>query len=152
MQKINNITFIVLRLILGGMMVYGGIGKFGKPTPVPNSMLVMEEGKKQELLQKEDVLKIKNYFFGMKQSGFAYELLGVAEVLGGLLVLSQLFSIIGALILLPVTLHIFLFHLKLEPNDTTELILSFLYLAINAALLLKEYKLFKPLIKIKVWN
>ena len=152
MKKTISITFIILRLVLGGMMVYGGFGKFGKPAPAPSSMLTMEESKKQELLQKEDVLKIKNYFFGMKQSGFAYELLGLAEILGGLLVLSQLFSIIGALILLPVTLHIFLFHLKLEPNDKTELILAFLYLAINVAILLKEYKLFKPLIKVKVWH
>ena len=151
MKKTINITFIILRLILGGMMVYGGIGKFGKPTPAPSSMLTMEETKKQELLKNEDVLKIKNYFFGMKQSGFAYELLGIAEILGGILLLTQLFSFIGALLLMPVTLHIFLFHLKLEPNEMGELLLSLFYLVINILLIIKEYKLFKPLIKIKVW-
>lgn len=152
MKKTINITFIVLRMVLGGMMVYGGIGKFGKPTPAANTMLVMEENKKQELLQNEEVLKIKNYFFGMKQSGFAYELLGIAEILGGILLLTQLFSFIGALILMPVTLHIFLFHLNLEPNEIGELILSTLYLIINLTLIIKEYKLLKPLIKIKVWG
>ena len=152
MKKTISITFIILRLFLGGMMIYGGIGKFGKPTPPANTMLVMEENKKQELLQNEEVLKIKNYFFGMKQSGFAYELLGIAEILGGLLVLSQFFSVIGALILIPITINILLFHLKLEPNDISELVMSVLFFTINWALLFKEYKLFKPLLKIKIWN
>ena len=87
----------------------------------------------------------------MKQTGFAYELIGIAEILGGLLVLSQVFSFIGALVLLPVTLHILLFHLKLEPNEIGELAMSVLFFVINIALLFKEYKLFKPLLKTKVW-
>jgi uncharacterized membrane protein YphA (DoxX/SURF4 family) len=152
MKKTMNITFNILRLFLGGMMVYGGIGKFGKPTPKADSTLVMEETKKQELLQNEEVLRMKNYFFGMKQTGFAYELLGIAEILGGLLVLSQLFSVIGPLILIPVTLHILVFHIKLEPNETKELLMSVLFFAINVVLLVKEYKSFKPLLKIKVWG
>jgi uncharacterized membrane protein YphA (DoxX/SURF4 family) len=151
MKKIINSLFIVLRLLLGGIMVYGGIGKFTKPTPNPNAMFIMEESKKTELLQKEQELKITNYIFGMKQSGFAWGLLGATEIVGGILLISQLFSLVGALIVLPVTLHIFLFHLKLEPDQVGELGLTFLYLLINLLVIFKEYKLIKPLLKIKFW-
>jgi uncharacterized membrane protein YphA (DoxX/SURF4 family) len=151
MKKSINITFIILRLILGGMMVYGGIGKFTKPAPLPTKMITLSEQDKQELVNKPDELKIRNYIFGMKQSGFAWELLGVVELLGGLLLISQIFSFIGALVLLPVTIHIFFFHLRLEPNETGDLVIALVYLLINLTLIFREYKLFKPLLKTKFY-
>jgi uncharacterized membrane protein YphA (DoxX/SURF4 family) len=151
MKKSISILFITLRLVLGGMMLYGGISKFTKPAPSPDTMLIMEESEKTELLQNQEGLKIKNYIFGMKQSGFAWHIVGVAEILGGILLISQLFSLVGALIVLPVTLHIFLFHLLLEPDEKGELGLALLYFLINLLLIFKEYKLVKQLLKIKYW-
>lgn len=150
MKKTIRVTFIVLRLALGSLMVWGGMGKFTGSKPPADQMLTLSQEKKAALLGDPDALKIRNYIFGMKQSGFAWELLGVAEMAGGLLLISQIFSFLGALMLLPVTIHIFLFHLVLEPHEPGEVILAVLYLIVNLALIVKEYRLFKPLIKLNV--
>lgn len=150
MKKTIRVTFIVLRLALGSLMVWGGIGKFTGSKPPADQMLTLSQEKKAALLGNPDALKIRNYIFGMKQSGFAWELLGVVEMAGGLLLISQFFSFLGALMLLPVTIHIFLFHLVLEPHEPGEVVLAVLYLIVNIALIVKEYRLFKPLIKLNV--
>ncbi len=152
---LNSIVFkfllITLKLGLGGMMVYGGIGKFTKPIPQVTEMILLENADKKDLLDEPEKLKIKNYVFGMKQTGYAWQVLGIFEIIGGLLLLSQLFSLIGSFILLPITLHIFLFHLFLEQHEIGELILVSLYFILNLLFIGLEYKKLKPLFKIKVW-
>ncbi|MEX0359499.1 MAG: DoxX protein, partial [Allomuricauda sp.] len=51
----KNIVFIILRLILGGMMVYGGIQKFQKPIPSP--IEVVEKAEKFKAPEKESTLQ-----------------------------------------------------------------------------------------------
>ena len=43
MKKSISIIFIVLRLMLGGVMIAGGIGKFLKPLPSPTEILQKAE-------------------------------------------------------------------------------------------------------------
>lgn len=150
MTTLTNIFFIIIRFALGALMIWGGINKFAKPMPQPDKMISLTESERTELLKNSDELKLKNYIFGMKQSGYAWQVLGIAEILGGLLLVTQVFSFLGALILLPVTLHIFLMHFFLEGHETSEVILTGLYFLANLLLILKEYKYFKPLLKLKV--
>ncbi|GAB4133645.1 MAG: DoxX family membrane protein [Raineya sp.] len=144
------ILFIIVRLGLGGVMLYGGYQKFAKPLPPPTEMIeqVEKEGsaKLRADLQK---LQRKNYIFGMKQTGFAWQLLGIAEIVGGLLLISQFLSLLGAALVLPVTLHIFLFHLFLEPNEVGELIETTLMFLANLAIIGKEHAKWKHLLWIK---
>lgn len=146
------ILMIIARLGLGGMMLYGGYQKFTKPTPAPTEMIdqIEKEGsaKLREDLQK---LQRKNYTFGMRQTGFAWQLLGIAEILGGLLLISQFLSLLGATLVLPITLHIFLFHLFLEPDEVGELIETTLMFLANIAIIGKEYSKWKQLLWIKPW-
>lgn len=149
-KTIQNIFFITIRLILGGIMLYGGYQKFAKPLPKPTQMITqieMEGG--QKLTEKPNILVIKNYIFGMKQTGYFWQLLGICEIVFGLLILSQYMSFVGALMLIPITLHIFLFHLFLEPDDTAELFQTGGFLLINILLIAKEYKKFQPLLWVK---
>lgn len=152
-KTIKTIFFVTIRLILGGIMLYGGYQKFAKPLPEPTQMIteIEKEGsqKIKELKEKPNILVIKNYIFGMKQTGYFWQLLGICEIVFGLMILSQYLSFVGALMLIPITLHIFLFHLFLEPNDTAELFQTGGFLAINIILIAKEYKKFKPLLWIK---
>ena len=144
-MKTIKIIIIVLNLFVGGFMIYGGIGKFTKPIPKPDS--VIEQVKKgEEVASSTEVLMIKNYIFGMKQTNYFWQFLGFAELLAGALLLSQFFARIGAIIALPLMLNIFLFHLFLEFEELGELGLTFGLLAANIALIVYTYKIWKPLL------
>ena len=143
--KPKRIIIIILNLVLGGMLLYGGIEKFAKPIPAPNKMI--EQIKKgEEIAPNIEVLKIKNYIFGMKQTNYFWQFLGAIELLAGFLLVSQFFSRIGAFIAMPVTINIFLFHVFLEPHEIGELFQMSGLLIINILLITFTYKIWKPLL------
>jgi len=136
---------IVFNLILGGMLIFGGIKKFEKPAPAPTE--IVEKVKNgEEVAPNAEVLKIKNFIFGMKQSGFFWEFLGIAEIAAGVLLVSQVFSLLGAIIALPMVINIFLFHWYLEPNETGELFQMAGLLIINILIVGFGYKRWKPVV------
>ncbi|GAB4395823.1 MAG: DoxX family membrane protein [Microscillaceae bacterium] len=147
MKKIQFIKIIniVLSLFLGGMLLQGGLKKFSGPMPTPTTQ--REAIKKGEFDQIDPAtLKIKNYIFGMKQTGYFWQFLGISEVLVALLILSQVFRFPGALMAVPITIQIFLFHLYLEPHETGELLETGGLLAANVWLIGFEYPRWKHLI------
>lgn len=141
------VLWIALRLFLGGFMIYGGIQKFNKPTPTP--IEVVEKAEKFTSPDQENTLQKILYISGAKQTGYFWQVLGICELLFGLLVLLQGSSFVGAVFLLPITLHIFLFHLFLEADELGELGQTGGFLAINIALVLKEKTKWKHLLWIK---
>lgn len=150
METVKKIGLIIIKCILGGILIYGGIAKFSKPIPPPDKFLQVSAEEKEELLKNVDELKIRNYIFGMKQSGFFWEFLGIAEILAGVLLISQIFGFIGALIAFPQILNIFLFHLFLESHELDELFLTGCYLLMNTLIFAAYYSKWKHLIKIKI--
>ena len=144
-MKAVKIVQIIFCLILGGMMLYGGIKKFDKSSPSPTEMIEKVKAG-QELAPSLAILKIKNYVFGMKQTNFFWQFLGLAELLAGFLLLSLVFSRIGAIVALPLTLNIFLFHVFLEPDEVGELVQMLGLLIINILLIGSSYKIWKPLV------
>lgn len=143
-MKAIKIVIIILNLYVGGFMIYGSLGKF-KPTPKPTEIIEKVQ-KGEEVAPNEDVLKIKNYIFGMKQSGFFWPFLGIMEFLVGFLLVSQVFSRIGAIVALPLTFNIFLFHLFLEAHEMGELLQTLTLLGANIFLIASTYKIWKPLL------
>ena len=138
-------TFYVLqRLILGGMMLYGGIQKFNKPTPEP--IQVVETAQRFTDPGQESTLQKILYISGAKQTGYFWQVLGVCELLFGILLVLQYPAFAGAVLLLPITLHIFLFHVFLEPEAKGELLQTGGLLLINIVLVLKEWKGLRPLL------
>ena len=135
METIKKIILILIKIVLGGILIYGGIKKFAKPMPQPDKYLQISAQEKAEVLENPDELKIHNYVFGLKQSGFFWQFLGIAEILAGILLVTQIFSFIGALIAFPQMLNIFFFHLFLEPHEKGELVLMALYLFINIVII-----------------
>ncbi len=144
-MKSLKIIIIVFNLILGGMMIYGGIGKFEKPSPNPTE-IVDKVKAGEEVAPSIEILKIKNYIFGMKQTGYFWQFLGIVELLVGFLLISQRFSLLGAIMALPVTIHIFLFHLYLEPHEIGELIQMAGLLIINILIIANGYKHWKGIL------
>lgn len=147
MKKYINIIYIILRLFLGGMMVYGGIQKFNKPSLTPTE--VLEKVNKFDAPEKESTLQKILYISGAKQTGYFWEVLGICELLFGFLLILQGTGFIAALLLLPITLHIFLFHLFLEPDEISELLQTGALFAINIVLVVKEKEKWKHLLWIK---
>lgn len=147
MKKTITILFIIFRLFLGGFMIYGGVQKFTKSSPTP--IEVVEKANKFKSPEKESTLQKVLYISGAKQTGYFWEVLGICELLFGLLLVLQGTGFIGALFLLPITLHIFLFHLFLEADEVVELIQTGALFGINIVLVLKENKKWKHLLWIK---
>jgi hypothetical protein len=128
-------------------MIYGGIQKFKKPIPTP--IEVLEKANKFSSPEKESTLQKILYISGSKQTGYFWQVLGLCELLFGFLLILQGTGFIGALFLLPITLHIFLFHLFLEPNDVGELLQTSALFTINIALVVREKERWKNLLWIK---
>jgi len=129
-KKSLHVSIIIIRIALGGLFVYAGIQKFiPKEKPKTESTVELPN----------HVVKIKAFIGGLKQTGYFWEFLGVAEILGGVLLLSQVLSLLGAFILFPIVLNIFLFHAFLEPHDTSELLMTGLYLSANLYLILYHF-------------
>ncbi|PIA78824.1 DoxX protein [Gaetbulibacter sp. 4G1] len=147
MSKSISVLFIIFRLALGGFMIYGGIQKFQKPIPEP--IEVVEKAQKFTSPDKENTLQKILYISGTKQTGYFWQVLGVCELLFGLLLIIQGTGFIGAIFLLPITLHIFLFHLFLETDEIAELIQTGGLFVINIALVLREQEKWKHLVWIK---
>ena len=146
-MKVRSIVFIILRLLLGGFMIYGGIQKFQKPIPSP--IEVVETAEKFKAPEKENTLQKILYISGSKQTGYFWQLLGICELLFGLLLVFQGTGFVGALFLLPITLHIFLFYLFLESDEMGELLQTAGLFAVNILLVLKERSKWKHLLWIK---
>lgn len=146
-MKLKRIIYVVFRLFLGGMMIFGGIKKFEKSNPTP--IEVVEKANKFTAPEKENTLQKILYINGMKQTGYFWQVLGICELLFGVLLLIQVTGFVGALFLLPITLHIFLFHVFLEPDEVGELIQTAFLLLINILLVLKERSKWENLLYIK---
>ena len=147
MKQILRYSYGLARIILGVLMINAGIQKFNNNIPSSEEHLekleqYMEDGN-------ENYFAMSAYIGGMKVSGFAYEVLAISEILLGLLLVIQFTSFIGAIFLLPITLHIFLFHLFLESDDFVEVLITGIYFLVNLLLVTKEYKRFKHLLWIK---
>jgi uncharacterized membrane protein YphA (DoxX/SURF4 family) len=136
---------ILFNLILGGMLIFGGIRKFDGPAPAPTQMIdTVKKG--EEIAPNGEVLKIRNFIFGMKQTGYFWEFLGVMELLAGVLLVSQVFSLFGAILALPLVINIFLFHYYLEPEETGELAEMAGLLFLNIVLLAFGYRKWKAVL------
>jgi len=144
----SKIIYLFISLYLGGFMLYGGYKKFAKPMPSPTKMIETFEKEGATKMKEDKSLVIKNYIFGMKQTGFFWQLLGILEINLGIMVLSQYLRFVGALMLVPITSQIFLFHIFLTQDPADLLITGFLFLAC-ILLIAKEYSKWKSLILIK---
>lgn len=149
MSKTKKIVRLILQTYLGIIMVSGGVDKFAKPMPEPHD--VVAKATKFNFPEKKATLQKILYISGAKQTGYFWEVLGFCELLFGLLLLLQGTAFVGALFLLPISLHIFLFHLFLEPEEYTELFHTALLLSVNIALVLSHRERWKHLLWQAPW-
>ncbi|MCB9426549.1 MAG: DoxX family membrane protein [Flavobacteriales bacterium] len=146
MENIKNIIYVVLRLFLGVMILLAGVNKFIKPIASPAEFI--ETVQKVESVDEHHLQK-KLFVGAMQQTEYFWEFLAVAEIIFGLLILMQVTGLLGAIMMVPITLNILLLHIFLEPDEVGELVYVAVLFAINVALIWKEKEKVLPLLKIK---
>ena len=135
-QKALKYFIIAIRLALGILFVYAGVKKFEKQDP-PAKPATEQVAAAKPL--PAHVVKIKAYIGGLKQTGYFWPMLGIAEVLCGLLLISQVFALLGAVMLVPLTLNIFLFEVFLGGGDVMEILTHGIYLLGNLLIITYGY-------------
>lgn len=147
-QKIVRFVKLLASVFLGGMLLYGGVGKFTKPIPTP--VEVVQKAEKFQQPDKIVTLQKILYINGMKQTGYLWQFLAIMQIICGLLLISQVFRLLGAIMAFPIVINIFLFHVFLEFDEKGELLLTLGLLLIDVWLILSSYKILKPMLYQKI--
>lgn len=121
----KKILFIV-SLLFGLLYINSGLNKFFNYMPVPDDM-------------PENVVRLTNAFM---EIGWLMPLVGIAEIAGGILVITNRYRALGAIVLFPVTIGILLTHIVNAPEA---LPIGLIVFAINVWILIENREKYRPL-------
>ena len=122
----NKIIFAV-SLLFGLMMFNSGLNIFFNYMTMPE---VSEAG--------------GQLMFAFANSTWLFPLIGVVEILGGLLLMSNKLRALGVIVILPIIVGILMFHLV---NDPAGLPIAIILVAINTWLIIENKEKYMYLIK-----
>lgn len=123
----KKILFVVC-LLFGLMFINSGLNKFFHYMPMPKEM-------------PENLMKAMTAFI---QIGWIMPLVAVAEIIGGLLFITNKFRALGAIIIFPVLIGILLTHILTAPSG---LPLALVLLAIELWVIIENREKYLPMIK-----
>lgn len=92
-----------------------------------------------------------DFYLAMGSTGYLLPLIGIVEILGGLLLITQRYSFAGALLLLPVAINVSLAHIFLIQSPKGIALTSGLMLILLITLLAKYERLNELLQPQKIW-
>jgi uncharacterized membrane protein YphA (DoxX/SURF4 family) len=123
-----NSTFTkILRIILGLGLIFFGLSKLMHFNFMPTHIYTGDAA---------------IFIDSLSNTGYILKVVGVFELFVGLLLLFNKWVPFALLLLAPITLNILLFHLFM---DTPGLIIAVVVLALNAILIYKHWKVYRPL-------
>ena len=114
----KNKIFTGARILFGIMMVNSGLNKFLNYMPIP------------EMTESAEAL-----MGALGASIYIFPLVAIVELLAGGLIVTKKYNALGAVLMMPVTINIFLIHTVLNP---TGIILSLVLLLINLWILIEN--------------
>ena len=123
----KKILFVVC-LLFGLMFINSGLNKFFNYIPMPKDM-------------PENMLKLMG---AMKDIGWLIPLVGIAEIVGGILFITNKFRALGAIIILPVLVGIILTHIFNAPSG---LPMAIVLLGIELWVIIENRDKYLPMIK-----
>ncbi len=123
----KKILFVVC-LLFGLMFINSGLNKFFNYIPMPKDM-------------PENMLKLMG---AMKDIGWLLPLVGIAEIVGGILFITNKFRALGAIIILPVLVGIILTHIFNAPSG---LPMAIVLLGIELWVIIENRDKYLPMIK-----
>lgn len=123
----KNKILLVVSILYGALMVNAGLNKLFKFFPMP-----------------EDAPRaMQDMMAAFESTGWLMPLLGVAEVIGGILLAIPRTRMVGALVLLPISIGILCSHIVGEPAGIP---LALVFLAVNAWVLIDGRHRLMPLV------
>jgi len=137
-SKIIQIFTIFLRYLLGGSFVYASIFK------IQGRRFTPESG------ETASIDSLSHFFEAMYQSGIYWHFIGWGQFVAGFLLMSQIFSTLGALVFFPIMLNIFIITISFD--STIILIITFLMLLANIYLLLWDWNRLKFIVLVQPHN
>ena len=138
-----NKVIAILSIILAIFMIDGGVDKFSRSKV--DSEITVSKINKYSLEENKGIIQKILFISGMKQTGYLWELIGFSEILFGLMILIKRTRTLGAILLLPITLNILLFHAFLEPDEILSLFYVALLFLINSIIIISNRNKVKPL-------
>ena len=118
-------VIIVIRFLLGLMMVNSGLNKFFHYIPMSE--------------MSQSAMDLMGAFGATE---YMFPLIAFTEIVAGVLLLTKRYTAIGAVLMMPITVNIFLFHAFL---DTAGMGMGIVLLLINIAILVSEKKRLYPM-------
>ena len=123
----KKILFIV-SLLFGLMFINSGLNKFFHYMPMPKTI-------------PEGLLTIITAFMSIK---WLMPLIAVAEITGGILVITNKYRALGAIIIFPVMIGVVLTHIF---NDQSGLVLALVLFIINIWVIVENREKYMPMIR-----
>lgn len=121
----KKILFVV-SLLFGLMMINSGMNKFLQYMPMPE----MPEAAGQLM-------------YAFAQSAWLFPLIALIEIAGGILLITNKFRALGAIMMLPIIIGIVLFHLVQAPEGSA---MGIILLAINTWVIIENKDRYLPMI------
>ncbi len=123
----KKILFVV-SILFGLMFINSGLNKFFNYMPMPEDL-------------PEKMMKL---FTAFMEIGWLMPLIAVAEIVGGLLFITNKYRALGAIIIFPVMIGILLTHLITAPSG---LPIALVLLAINLWVIIENREKYLPMIQ-----
>tara|TARA_B100000768_G_scaffold137711_1_gene128802 strand:+ start:611 stop:1003 length:393 start_codon:yes stop_codon:yes gene_type:complete len=121
----KNKIFTGARILFGLMMANSGLNKFLNYMPIPE----MSES-------------AESLMGALGESIYIFPLVAIVELVAGGLIITKKYNALGAILMMPVTINIFLIHIVLNPAG---IILSLVLLLINIWVLFENKSKFAAL-------
>ena len=116
---------LVIRVLFGLMMVNAGLNKFLQYMPMPEMT--------------EQAMELMGAFGA---TAYMFPLIAITELIAGVLIITKKYTALGAVLMMPVTVNIFLFHAYL---DSAGLAMGAILLLINIGLLVSQKSRLYPM-------
>ena len=123
----KKILFVV-SLLFGLMFINSGLNKFFNYMPPPKDL-------------PENLMKVMGAFM---EIGWLMPLVAVAEIVGGILFITNKYRALGAIIIFPVMIGIVLTHILIAPSGLPVALVLF---AINLWVIIENREKYMPMIK-----
>ena len=123
----KKILFVIC-LLFGLMFINSGLNKFFNYMPMPKDL-------------PENMIKIMTAFM---EIGWLMPLIAVAEIIGGVLFITNKYRALGAIIIFPIMIGILLTHIVTAPSG---LPLALVLLSINLWVIFENREKYLPMIK-----
>lgn len=129
---LSHLIIIYTRYLLGGSLVFASLIKIKGRRFTTESGLDAPFG------------SVFHFFETMYQTGIYWQFIGACQLMGGLLLLTQRYSKLGAVITLPITLNMFVITISIEGFSYTPVITGMMLFA-NLLLIFWEWDQIKVL-------